>query len=120
MSAPAPDWIPHRRGQDGERLGWMVPEGEGFVVIDLLGRRRTDAISWHRAEEMLDALGIGYLADIYELRLEAGEWLRVRIAEVSASEIRVKEDDFGAVGAPQVYHSLPFPVPEESLRPLVR
>ncbi len=114
------DWIAHRRGHDGELQGWMVPEGEGFVVIDLLGRRRTDAVDWHLAEETLDALGIGYLADIYELRLESGEWLRVRIAEVSASEIRVKKDDFGAVGAPQIYYSLPFPVPEDALRPLVR
>lgn len=114
------DWIEHRRGLDGELLGWMAPEGEGFVVIDLLGRPRTDAVDWHRAEETLDDLGIGYLADIYQLRLDDGEWLRVRIAEVSASEIRVKEDDFGAVGAPQIYYSLPFPVPADRLRPLVR
>lgn len=94
----------------------MAPDGEGFVVIDLLGRRRAEAVDWHRAEETLDALGIGYLAEIYELRLDSGEWLRVRIAEVSASGIRVKEDDFGAVGAPQVYYALPFPVPEDRLR----
>lgn len=117
MSTPLVEWIPHRRGQDGELLGWMAPEGEGFVVIDLLGRRRTESVDWQDAEETLDVLGIGYLADIYELRLDSGEWLRVRIAEVSASEIRVKKDDFGAVGAPQVYYSLPFPVPEDSLRP---
>ncbi|WP_317451887.1 hypothetical protein [Microbacterium sp. NIBRBAC000506063] len=103
---------PRRRGARLDR-----PEGDGFVVVDLLGRRRTDAVSWHRAEEILDALGIGYLADIYELRQDSGEWLRVRIAEVSASSIRVKEDDFGAVGAPQIYYALPFPVPEDALRP---
>lgn len=114
------DWIEHRRGLDGEVLGWIAPEGDGFVVVDLLGRRRTDAVDWHRAEEILDALGIGYLADIYELRQDSGGWLRVRIAEVSASGIRVKEDDFGAVGAPQIYYTLPFPVPEDALRPLRR
>lgn len=114
------DWIAHRRGLDGELLGWMVPEGSGFVVVDLLGRRRTDVVDWHHAEEVLDALGIGYLAEIYEMRTDAGGWLRVRIAEVSASEIRVKEDDFGAVGAPQIYYSLAFPVPEDALRLLTR
>lgn len=31
------DWIEHRRG-DRELLGWMRSQGEGFVVIDLLGR----------------------------------------------------------------------------------
>lgn len=111
------DWIEHRRGLDGEVLGWMRPEGDGFVVVDLLGRDRTDAVDWLDAEEVLDALGIGYLADIYELQQPDGSWLRVRIAEVSPSRIRVKKDDWGAVGAPQIYYDLPFPVPT-SLRPL--
>lgn len=116
-------WIEHRRGLDGELLGWMRPEGDGFVVVDLLGRDRTAALDWMDAEAALDALGIGYLADIYELRLTdgegdgGGEWLRVRIAEVSPSRIRVKKDDWGAVGAPQIYYDLPFPAPA-SLRPL--
>lgn len=110
------DWIEHRRGLDGELLGWMEPEGEGFVVVDLLGRRRTAVVDWHIAEETLDALGIGYLADIYEMRTEVGDWLRVRISEVSASRIRVKDDDWGAIGASQIFYTLPFPVPEGLLR----
>lgn len=126
-------WIEHRRGLDGELLGWMRPVDDGFVVVDLLGRDRTAALDWMDAEDALDALGIGYLADIYELRLtgdegdgevgviggvegEGGdEWLRVRIAEVSPVRIRVKKDDWGAVGAPQIYYDLPFPAPD-SLR----
>ena len=90
---PAPlEWIEHRRG-DRERLGWMRPEGEGFVVIDLLGRELTDAVDWFEAETTLDDLGIGYLADPFELLLETGTWLRVRIMEVSTEGIRVKRDD---------------------------
>ena len=72
------DWIEHRRGLDGELLGWMIPVDGGFVAIDLLGRARTDVVDWLNAEEALDDLGIGYLADPYELRLDSGEWLRVR------------------------------------------
>ncbi len=113
------NWIEHRRGLDGERLGWMNPVGDGFVAIDLLGRERTDAVDWLAAEETLDELGIGYLADRYELRLDSGEWLQVRLTEVSAREIRVKKDDWGAVDAPQLFYTLPFPLPE-SLRPLDR
>ncbi|MGX5679901.1 hypothetical protein [Schumannella luteola] len=112
-----PEWIEHRRAGDGELLGWMRPEGDGFVVIDLLGRDRTDAVDWLTAEETLESLGIGYLADLYELRLDSGEWLRVRLAEVSPTRIVAKQDDFGAVGIPQVYFPLPFPMPD-SLRPL--
>lgn len=113
------DWIEHRRGIDGELLGWMRPQGEGFVVIDLLGRERSAALDWLDAEELLEGLGIGYLADPFELRLESGAWLRVRLGEVSSRRIRVKKDDWGDMTAPQLFYDLPFP-PGDALRPLDR
>ncbi|MHA7985910.1 hypothetical protein ACX9R5_08885 [Rathayibacter sp. CAU 1779] len=109
MPVPA-DWIEHRRG-DRELLGWVRPEAEGFVVVDLLGRERTDAVDWLTAEETLDALGIGYLADPYELLLDDGRWLRVRITEVSTDVIRVKRDDWGAIDIPLIEYTVPFPMP---------
>ncbi|MFF1633868.1 hypothetical protein [Leifsonia sp. NPDC058248] len=115
-----PDWIEHRRSNDGERVGWMKPVSEGFVAIDLLGRRRTDVVDWMLAEETLDELGLGYLADAHELRLDDGSWLRVRIAEVSSIAIRVKKDDWGDMNATQIYYTLSFPVTEDQLRPLSR
>ncbi|GAA1055201.1 hypothetical protein GCM10017608_31600 [Agromyces luteolus] len=116
-----PDWIEHRRGIDGELIGWMEPAGDGFVAIDLLGRPRTGALDWLAAEEALDALGIGYLGDPHELRLETGEWIRVRITEASPRGIRLKQDDGSAqaVGAPQVFFAIGFPAPDE-LRAFVR
>jgi hypothetical protein len=111
------DWIEHRRGHDGERLGWMKPVGDGFVVVDLLGRERSPVLDWLDAEQVLDDLGIGYLADPYELLLDDGTWLRVRMAEVSTQEIRVKKDDWGDMTADQLYYSVPFPMPG-TLRPL--
>lgn len=110
MSAE-PEWIEHRRG-DRERLGWMLPEGDGFVVIDLLGRRRTDPVDWFTAETFLDDLGIGYLADPFELLLEDGRWLRVRILEVSTDAIRVKRDDWGDINVPLLEYTVGFPIPE--------
>ncbi|MCW4385470.1 hypothetical protein OH146_06760 [Salinibacterium sp. SYSU T00001] len=111
-----PTWIEHRRG-DRERLGWMRPEGEGFVVIDLLGRELTGVVDWFTAEETLDATGIGYLAEPYELLLDDGRWLCVRITEVSTDEIRVKREDWGAIDVPLLEHTVEFPIPER-LRPL--
>jgi hypothetical protein len=113
------DWIEHRRGLDGERLGWMKPVDDGFVVIDLLGREITGVLDWLDAEQTLDDLGIGYLADIYELQLETGEWLRVRLVEVTTAEIRVKKDDFGDMTAPQLYYTVANPMPA-TLRPRSR
>ncbi|MET0780400.1 MAG: hypothetical protein ABWZ16_02620 [Microbacterium sp.] len=114
------DWIEHRRAHDGERVGWMKPLEDGFVAIDLLGRTRTGIVDWMRAEETLDELGLGYLADPHELRLDDGRWLRVRIAEVSPSGIRVKKEDWGDMNAPQIYYAVPFPVADDQLRPLSR
>jgi hypothetical protein len=113
-----PDWIEHRRG-DRERVGWMLPEADGFVVIDLLGRRRTEILDWFAAEQFLDELGIGYLADPFELLLEDGRWLRVRILEVSTDVIRVKRDDWGSIDVPLIEYVVPFPLPAE-LRPYTR
>lgn len=112
------DWIEHRRSGDGERLGWMEPVGDGFIAIDLLGRRRTAAVDWMLAEEALDDLGLTYLADPHELRLDDGSWLRVRISEVSPHAICVKKDDWGDMTASQIYYSVSFPVTEDRLRPL--
>lgn len=115
-----PDWIEHRRADDGERVGWMKPVDDGFVAIDLLGRPRTDVVDWLQAEETLDEVGLAYLADPHELRLDDGAWLRVRIAEVTPVAIRVKKDDWGDINATQICYTLPFPVTEEQLRPLLR
>ncbi len=101
-------------------MGWIQPVGDDFVAIDLLGRRRTDAVDWMLAEQTLDELGLGYLADPHELRLDDGSWLRVRIAEVSPSAIRVKREDWGDINATQVYYSVSFPVTDDRLRPLSR
>lgn len=111
------NWIAHRR-DDGELVGWMRPEGEHFIVIDLLGREVTGPIEWLAAEETLDALGIGYLADPYILQLPDSSEMRVRIIQVSSTGIVVKRDDGGAIGGPRLHYNLGFPAPG-TLRPLL-
>ena len=119
-SVPASDWIEHRRA-DGVRVGWMVPDGEGFHTVDLLGRRRTTKpVEWLEAEETLDDLGIGYLANRYGLVLANGEERRVRIGEATPSRVVVFADDFGdalVIGSNPEAFTLPFPAPA-SLRSL--
>jgi len=114
--AQTSEWIEHRRG-DGELLGWMRLEADGFVVIDLLGRPLTNVVDWFTAEETLEATGIGYLADPFELLLDDGRWLRVRITEVSSDAIRIKKDDWGDITVPLREFTLPFPITDR-LRPL--
>jgi hypothetical protein len=115
---PKPEWIEHRRG-DGELVGWMAQEGDGFVPIDLLGRALSERLDWFEAERLLNETGIGYLAEAYELRLDDGHWLRVRILEVSTDRILVKKEDWGDMGAPQLNYTVAWPIPD-TLRALDR
>jgi hypothetical protein len=113
----------------------MRPDGDGFVAVDLLGRDRSMAVDWLEAEELLEELGIGYLADAYLLRRaedasadgerggagdvaggQVGD-VRVRIIEVSTAGILVKRDDFGDVTASLQQFTLSWPMPD-SLRPM--
>jgi hypothetical protein len=112
--------IEHRR-EDGERVGWIMPEGEGFRPIDLLGRFVVDdVVEWLDAEEALEERGIGYLADRWMMPIDGGDERPVRIAEASVHGIVVVADEFGAAsaigGTPERF-TLPFPVGDR-LRPV--
>lgn len=119
---PRPDWTPHRR-DDGELLGWIHPEGDAWIAVDVLGRAASDATEWLDAEAALDEHGISWLADPWMLEGEGNRPLRVRILEVTPDDdgapgrIVVKVDDFGDVSRPPTsQYVLPWPVPER-LRP---
>ncbi|KAA9134866.1 hypothetical protein [Microbacterium caowuchunii] len=115
MPVPA-DWYPHRR-PDGEIVGWIVPDLQGFRAVDLLGRAvGSTSVDWLVAEALLEDRGIGYLADRYTLRLPDGSERPVRIAETSSEGITVVADEFGmasAVGAVHERFRLSFPAPED-------
>ena len=111
-------WIEHRR-DDGELLGWLVPEEQGLVVVDLLGRRRSEPLPEDAARDRVESLGLAYLADRYEYLDDAQEWIRVRLLEVSATRVRLKREDYGSVDVPLEAFELPFPAGER-LRSLDR
>ena len=112
------DWIEHTRG-DGELLGWMRPDGNGFVPIDRLGRELGPATDWLSAEEVLDERGLSWLADLWQLQLDDGRTVRVRLVEVAPHRVVAAIDDFGSVDVPQQRFVLPFPAPD-TLTPLDR
>lgn len=119
---PRPDWTPHRR-DDGELLGWIHPEGDDWMAVDVLGRPASDAIEWLDAEVALEEHGIAWLADPWMLEGEGKRPLRVRILEVTPDEdevpgrIVVKIDDFGDMTRPATEQFvLPWPIPDR-LRP---
>lgn len=110
------DWIPHRRPDDREHVGWIRPEGDDWVAVSLLGRAVTGAVDWLDAEEALDATGLSWLADVWMLEGEGPEPIRVRLVEVTPDRVVVQTDDFGAIDLPVDRYDLPWPAPAR-LRP---
>lgn len=116
------DWTPHRR-DDGELIGWIRPEGDDWVAIDLLGRAVATGLDWLAAEDVLEEVGIRWLADVWMLEGEAPDPLRVRFVEVTPTangetgRVVVKIDDFGDMQRPPTERfTLPWPAPAR-LRP---
>jgi hypothetical protein len=101
----------HTREDDGELLGEIVEEGDGWVALDRLGRRLTGPTDLAEARAALEELGLGYLADRYELETEDGTVEPVRIVEVGPDRVRVKLEDGGAIDGPSQRWDLPNPVP---------
>jgi hypothetical protein len=111
-----PDGTPHRR-EDGELLGWIRPEGDLWVAVDILGREASAPVEWLDAEAVLDERGLAYLGEVWMLERPDAVPLRVRLVEVSPpagqaeGRVVVKTDDFGAIDAPVTTYPLPWPAP---------
>lgn len=105
------EWIEHVRPGDRERLGWIRPEADAYVAVDVLGRELTGPVEWLEAEEALEEHGLGWLADLWQLDLPDGTRERVRIVEVTPDRVVVQTDDFGAVDVAVTRRVLPFPAP---------
>lgn len=110
------DWTPHRR-DDGELVGWIRPEGDDWVAVDLLGHEASVAVDWLDAEEALESRGLSWLAEVWMLERVDAAPLRVRIVEVTPGgvgepgRVVVQTDDFGAIDAPVERFELPWPAP---------
>ncbi|MFT4148017.1 MAG: hypothetical protein QM632_04400 [Micrococcaceae bacterium] len=110
------DWIAHKRS-DNELLGWLIPSGEDFIAVDLLGQKR-EAMDYLQAEEYLEEKGLAYLAEPYLYQPSQGKWIKVRIVEVSSKKIVLKTEDYGDITASQEQYTLAFPINEDILKPL--
>ena len=110
------DWTPHHRSSDGERTGWIRPEGDAWVAVSLLGADISPALDWLEAEELLDEVSLAWLGEVWMLEQPGRGALRVRLVELTPERVVVQTDDFGAVEASVTRVELPWP-PPAGLRP---
>lgn len=109
-------WIPHRR-EDGELIGWidMTTAEPLLVPIDRLGRPLDPVDDWHRAEDVLEGIGLRFLMGRF-LFHENGRDTVVRISHLDEDRIVLSTaltDAIEEVGREIV---APFPAPS-TLRP---
>ena len=115
-------WIPHRR-EDGELIGWidMTVAEPNLVPIDRLGRAMDPVEDWFEAEEMLDSIGLRFLAERYSYRGgggnpddddEAAHAVTVRISQVHDDRIVLTTALTDAVEDVGREIVVPFPAPD--------
>lgn len=108
-------WVPHRREDDRELLGWIRPDGDAWVPVSLLGRDVGPPGDWLDAEATLDGAGLAWLGALWVLDTVNGPEV-VRIIEVTPARVVLHTDDHGAIDMPSTRFELPWPAPE-TLRP---
>jgi hypothetical protein len=108
-------WIECRREEDGELVGFLVPsplpDDTALVTpVTLFGYPLAGPLAVRDAERILTDVGLSYLADRWQLRLDDGRWIRVEIVEVSPDEVVVQKATRGNIDAVSHRFSLPVPV----------
>jgi hypothetical protein len=112
------DWMPHRRGSDGELVGYLVLDGDLFTPMSHLGVPLAASCDLEDAEAILEERGLAVLAERWVWSGSPRGDMVVRIVEVTSDHVRVVDDDTGAaavVGANLATYDLP--VPADTLRP---
>lgn len=109
------DWMPHRRRDDRELVGYLVLDGDDFVPLTVFGYPLAGPCELDEAEDLLDRRGLAVLAERWIWDDAPRPGMLVRIVEVTADRVRVVDDDTGAaavVGANLQTFTLPVPTDE--------
>jgi len=92
-------WIPYRRAEDNEILGYLRPvdgSANRFLPVTVFGYPLGDEADEHDAQQVLESTGLSYLAGRWLLTLDGRpEPLAVEIVEASPERLCVKNVDYG-------------------------
>lgn len=90
------NWLPHRRRDDDELVGYLVPTGDRFVPVTVFGYPIGEADDESAARERLESCGLSYLAERWVLETENGP-IAVQVVEAAPDRVRLKSVDYGDV-----------------------
>lgn len=108
------DWLPYRRDEDGELLGYLIPQPgeEEFVPVTVFGYPLGGAEDIGAAASVLDSIGLDYLADRW-LLTRAGRELPVDtiIVEAGPDRLVVQSVDYSTGAGYGTRYVLEVPEP---------
>ena len=111
-------WIPYRRPEDDELVGYLAEDPGGTVPLTLFGVALGPPSSPEQAEEVLRNRGLSCLAEPWVLRQEDGEEVRVALVAAYPDRVLVVPAPYGYANPAE----RPVVVPAEDgpnrLRPL--
>ncbi|MHA7276321.1 hypothetical protein [Arthrobacter sp. HLT1-21] len=103
-------WTAYHREDDGELLGYLVVDGSLHTPVTFFGYRLADAADEFDASQVLQGVGLSYLADTWRLSLkDRKEPINVQIVEASPERLRVKSIDYGYAENYGTIFELPVP-----------
>jgi len=112
---PTIEWIVYTRAKDNELLGFLVPDGERFVPVTIFGYVLSDPGDRAQATQVLESVGLSYLAERWWLRLNDQTRIAVEIVEASPTQVVVKNVDFGDEGDLGGRFTLSAPIVDDRL-----
>lgn len=110
-------WIPYKRKQDEELLGFLAPSDGSFVPLTVFGHALGTPMDQDAAERVLDAVGLSCLAERWRFRTTEGESISIEIIEASPERVVIKNVDFGYEGQYGEQFVLPTPLEVGQLTP---
>lgn len=108
------DWVPCRRPADGELVGYLVPVGDDYRPVNLVGYPLAEPSAEVPARAVLETRGLASLDDAWLWSAPDRE-VEVRLLEVSVDRVVVVETPYGMPGPDNPRHELTVPV--SNLRP---
>lgn len=118
MTNPAAEFFAVFRPEDGEKVGYLAMESNGFDVRDLLLRSLGHESEYDVAEQRLIDEGIGYLAGLWIYTPSSDVRHVVRIVSLDTESLTLSTGRFGAVGEPYELFTEPLPLLAHRLRPV--